>query len=242
MSDVVDKKTNYMPGLDGLRALAVLAVIAFHLNLPFATGGFIGVTVFFVLSGYLITDLLLFEWKNTKKINLKNFWIKRAKRLFPAILLLIISLFIFVSIFRPDLLTKLRQDSIPGLFYYSNWYSIFKNTSYFDTFDVSLLNHFWSLSVEEQFYIVWPLIIFFALNLFKNKKLIFRLVLVLAGLSAILMVFMFTPGQDPSRVYYGTDTRAFSLLIGAALAFVWPSNNLKNNIKKQDKLFSKFLA
>ncbi len=231
MSKSGNKQFRYMPGLDGLRALAVLSVIAYHLNLPWATGGFLGVTVFFVLSGYLISDLLIAEWSITKKIDLKNFWIRRAKRLLPGMFTLILVVIATVSIFQPSLIASLKQDSIAAVFYYSNWWYIFHDLSYFESFGPpSLLNHFWSLAVEEQFYILWPIIILIGLRFMKRKSLLFLVTIAGAIISTLLMALLFVPGSDPSRVYYGTDTRAFSLLIGAALAMMWPSRKLTNKI------------
>ncbi|GGI17619.1 acyltransferase family protein [Gottfriedia solisilvae] len=237
MSNSAKKQFRYMPGLDGLRALAVLSVIAYHLNLPGTSGGFLGVTVFFVLSGYLITDLLIAEWSITKKIDLKNFWIRRAKRLLPGMFTLILVVIATVSIFQPSLISSLKQDSIAAVFYYSNWWYIFHDLSYFESFGPpSLLNHFWSLAVEEQFYILWPIIILIGLRFMKRKSLLFLVTITGAIISALLMALLFVPGSDPSRVYYGTDTRAFSLLIGAALAMMWPSRKLTNKISASGRI------
>ncbi|MCL2885158.1 MAG: acyltransferase, partial [Oscillospiraceae bacterium] len=215
-----------MPGLDGLRALAVLAVIFYHLNLPWAMGGFYGVTLFFVLSGYLITDILLTERKNCGRIALGSFWLRRAKRLLPAVFMLLICVTIYVAIFRRDLLPDLAGDLLPASFYYSNWWFIFRNVSYFQAFNLQLLNHFWSLGVEEQFYIFWPLLLILILPLFKKGRILVVIALTLA--SALAMALLFQPGQDPNRVYYGTDTRAFSLLCGAVVAFIVPSTKIFN--------------
>jgi peptidoglycan/LPS O-acetylase OafA/YrhL len=214
----------YLPGLDGLRALAVLAVMAYHLNLPFTSGGFLGVTVFFVLSGFLITSLLAWEWNQTEKIDLKQFWIRRAKRLLPAMFLLLILLNVLVPLLRPELVSNLRQDTIAAMFYYSNWYYIFQDLSYFESFQTpSLLTHFWSLAIEEQFYIIWAIVILFLFTFVKKQTSRFLLILIGAAISAIWMTFMYDPNLDPSRVYYGTDTRIFSLLIGASFAIIFPN-------------------
>jgi peptidoglycan/LPS O-acetylase OafA/YrhL len=217
------KSFSYINGLDGLRALAVLAVIAYHLNIPYSAGGFLGVTVFFVLSGYLITSLLVSEWEQTHKIDLKQFWIRRAKRLLPAMFLLLITLNIVTPLLRPELIPNLRQDTIAATFYYSNWHYIFQELSYFEAFEKpSLLTHFWSLAIEEQFYIFWAVIILFFLKIVKSRKAIFTFILIASIVSAVWMTILHDPNLDPSRVYYGTDTRIFSLLIGASLAIIAP--------------------
>ncbi|MEH7613284.1 acyltransferase family protein [Gottfriedia acidiceleris] len=232
-----NKQFRYMAGLDGLRALAVLSVIAYHLNFSFASGGFLGVTVFFVLSGYLITDLLIAEWSINKRIDLKSFWYRRAKRLLPGMFTLLLIVIAFVSLFKSSMIGNLKQDSVAAIFYYSNWWYIFHHLSYFESFaNPSILNHFWSLAVEEQFYIIWPILTLLGLKYIKNKDRLFLYTLVGAIVSALLMAILFHPGSDPSRVYYGTDTRAFSLLIGASLALVWPSRKLTNNVTTSGKI------
>lgn len=220
-------KTRYIVALDGLRAFAVLAVIAYHFGFGWATGGLLGVTVFFVLSGYLITSLLVGEWRRTKTIDLKSFWIRRARRLLPAIIFVIVCVVILCTIFNHELLTKMRPDIPPALFFFSNWWYIFHDISYFDALGApSPLTHFWSLAIEEQFYLIWPTLLFFLFKGSSKKKTVSRITLVLTVVSVLLMFFLYDPAADPSRVYYGTDTRAFSLLIGALLAFMWPSNQL----------------
>lgn len=220
-------KSRYIPSLDGLRAFAVLAVIAYHMGMPWATGGLLGVTVFFVLSGYLITSLLVIEFQGTGRINLPDFWLRRIRRLFPAIVFSVVTIAVLCTIFNHALLTKLRPDVIPSLLFFNNWWQIFHNVSYFDALgSPSPVTHFWSLAIEEQFYLVWPVLLFIMMKLGVKKRVLSIMTLVLALLSAVDMAVLFDPHGDPSRVYYGTDTRAFSLLIGAWLAFVWPSNQL----------------
>lgn len=229
-----EKSFRYIPGLDGLRALAVLSVIGYHLNLPFFAGGFLGVTVFFVLSGFLITVLLTWEWDQTQIINIKQFWIRRAKRLLPAMFLLLIVLNTVVPLLRPGLITSLRQDTIAAFFYYSNWHLIFQKISYFESFNnPSLLTHFWSLAIEEQFYIFWAIIVLLFYKWIKNRKVLFYLVILASLLSAILMFLIYEPFLDPSRVYYGTDTRLFSLLIGASAAILFPNQPLPNRYNRK---------
>ncbi|MEG0666766.1 acyltransferase family protein [Gordonibacter sp.] len=220
-------KSRYIPALDGLRAFAVLAVIAYHMHMPWAPGGLLGVTIFFVLSGYLITSLLLIEYDNTKKIDLPQFWLRRIRRLVPAIVFVVVCTIVLCTVFNHALLTKMRPDVVPSLLFFNNWWQIFHDVSYFDALgSPSPLAHFWSLAIEEQFYLIWPIVLFVAMKVGAKKTTLRNATLVLAVLSAVEMALLFSPTADPSRVYYGTDTRAFSLLIGAWLAFVWPSHML----------------
>ncbi|AOY15905.1 acyltransferase [Bacillus sp. ABP14] len=231
MTKPFKKNSRYMVGLDSLRGLAILGVILYHINFNWMPGGFLGVTVFFVLSGYLITDILAMEWKRNKRIDLKKFWLSRARRLLPGMIVMLVITLAWITIFHSSLLEKMRGDSLAALFYVSNWWYIYHKLSYFDNFNqISPLNHFWSLAVEEQFYVVWPFII--SLGLYYIKKQSRMILLICLGIfaSALAMTILYEPGVDPSRIYYGTDTRAFSLLIGAVLALVWPSNRLANKI------------
>ena len=145
----------YIYGIDGLRAIAVLAVLAYHLHLPFARGGLIGVTVFFVISGFLITRILLTELDNTGTIDLKDFWIRRIRRLVPAILTMLVVLIFVSAIFNRVLFTKACKDLLSAVFCYNNWWQIFNNVSYFENAGApSPLTHCWSLAIEAQFYLV----------------------------------------------------------------------------------------
>lgn len=225
------KNNRYMVGLDSLRGLAILGVVLYHVNYKWIPGGFLGVTVFFVLSGYLITDLLATEWEKYKRIDLKNFWIRRARRLLPGMFVMLIIVFAWVTLFHNSLLGKMRGDSLAAVLYISNWWYIYHKLSYFDNFGQSTpLNHFWSLAVEEQFYVVWPFILSLGFYYIKKRSRMPLFIFLGAIASAIAMAVLYEPGSDPSRVYYGTDTRAFSLLIGAVLALLWPSNRLSNKI------------
>jgi peptidoglycan/LPS O-acetylase OafA/YrhL len=227
-------KNRYITGLDGLRAIAVLAVIAYHLNFDWAAGGLLGVTVFFVLSGYLITDLLIAEFVTTDRINFNNFWIRRARRLLPAMFTMLIVVITWVTIFEQSMLDRLEEDTVAAILYVSNWWYIFQDLSYFESFGPpSLLTHFWSLAVEEQFYILWPLLIVLVLKLKVKEGSLFSIILLGAIASAAAMTMLYEPGTDPSRVYYGTDTRVFSLLLGASLAVIWPSRKLSTNLPSE---------
>ncbi|HDX9577220.1 TPA: acetyltransferase [Bacillus pseudomycoides] len=237
MPTPVKKSSRYIAGLDSLRGLAILGVILYHINFNWLPGGFLGVTVFFVLSGYLITDILVVEWKRTGRIDLKDFWLRRARRLLPGMLVMLVITLAWVTISHSSLLGKMRGDSVAALFYFSNWWYIYHKLSYFESFaTVSPLNHFWSLAVEEQFYVVWPIIIGLGLFYVKKQSRLTLFIFLGAIASAIAMAMIYVPGADPSRVYYGTDTRAFSLLIGAALAFIWPSSRLAGKIIPKARL------
>ncbi|PFD39797.1 acetyltransferase [Bacillus cereus] len=237
MTKPIKKNSRYMVGLDSLRGLAILGVILYHINFNWMPGGFLGVTVFFVLSGYLITDILAMEWKRNKRIDLKKFWLSRARRLLPGMIVMLVITFAWITIFHSSLLEKMCGDSLAALFYVSNWWYIYHKLSYFDNFNqLSPLNHFWSLAVEEQFYVVWPFIISLGFYYIKKQSRMILLICLGAAASALAMAILYEPGADPSRIYYGTDTRAFSLLIGAALALLWPSNRLANKIIPKARL------
>lgn len=226
---MLDKTKNhrYISGLDGLRALAVLSVIAYHLNFSWAKGGFLGVDMFFVLSGYLITSAILPVQGNQLTINLREFWIKRIRRLLPAAYVMIVITFVWVMLFDRELLNTLRGDTIASIFYSSNWWFIFHEVSYFDSFgSPSPIKNLWSLAIEEQFYIIWPIILVSGFHLFKKRSRMSMIIIVGIICSTFLMSLLYQPGSDPSRVYYGTDTRSFELLIGCLLAFIWPMKRL----------------
>jgi peptidoglycan/LPS O-acetylase OafA/YrhL len=228
-----------MPGLDGLRAIAVLAVIAYHLDLGWAPGGLLGVGVFFTLSGYLITDLLLGTRAVTGSLKLGEFWIRRARRLLPALFLMIAVVVAWVTLFERSFLPGLRGDVLAATFYVSNWWNIVREASYFARFGPPPpLEHLWSLAVEEQFYLIWPWLLWLGLRLTRKRPVLTGvtltgLTLALSTASAIAMWVLYEPGVDPTRVYEGTDTRAFGLLLGAVLAMVWPSRRLSADLAKR---------
>ena len=211
----------YRPALDGLRGVAVLAVLVYHGGVAWLRGGYLGVDVFFVLSGYLITALLLAEHDRTGRIDLVAFWGRRARRLLPALALLFAALVLYGRFFADSAAAAaLRGDIAATIGYVLNWRLIFTHQSYFAQFAApSPLRHAWSLAVEEQFYVVWPFAMMGLLAFVGRAR--DRLVVLLLGAaacSAIEMALLAHAGRDPSRVYYGTDTRAQALLIGAALA------------------------
>lgn len=214
-----------MAGLDGIRALAVLSVIAYHLGFSWAGGGMLGVGVFFTLSGYLITDLLLGHWKRHGELGLRHFWVRRARRLLPALFVMLAIVSVLTALVDAGALPGLRRQVLSAGLYFANWSTIAQHGSYFGRFAVPLpLDHLWSLSIEEQFYLVWPLLLFGGIWVARGRGRLALATLLLAAGSALLMGLLFHPGYDPTRVYEGTDTRAFGLLIGAALAMVWPSD------------------
>jgi peptidoglycan/LPS O-acetylase OafA/YrhL len=213
-----------MPALDGLRALAVMAVVLYHGEVSGLPGGFLGVEVFFVISGYLITALLISERQRTGGTAYLAFWARRARRLLPALFALAAVVGLVWVLFVPGELASIRGDFVAALTYVTNWYQILVHQSYFEAIGrPSPLRHMWSLAVEEQFYIVWPLALAGIYRITRGRQ--GRMVLVTLGLallSAVWGVLLFTPGVDPSRVYYGTDTRASGVLLGAVLAIAIP--------------------
>ena len=268
MPEPVRSDQKYLPGLDGLRALAVTAVVAYHLGYGWAQGGLLGVAVFFTLSGYLITDILVGQFAAKGRMKLKDFWLRRARRLLPALFVMLAVVTVWVNGFARSFVPGYRGDVVASAVYVNNWWYIEQHTSYYARFaPPAPLDHLWSLAVEEQFYLVWPwvvlLMVWAAGRMMKRRRgqgsalvdglglgvagsarstgagsaaaggsrylsqrarwAMAGVALVLAAASAIEMVLLYHPGYDPTRVYEGTDTRAFGLLIGAAVAMVWPT-------------------
>jgi peptidoglycan/LPS O-acetylase OafA/YrhL len=209
-------KLEHVPALDGLRGVAVVGVLAFHLG--HLRGGYLGVDLFFVLSGFLITSLLLVEWEHDGRIALGAFWARRARRLLPALFLLIGAIAVYAATSPPALVPNaLRGDALATLGYVANWHAVLARHGYWELFAApSLLAHTWSLAIEEQLYVVWPLIVVLALR-FGRRALLWT-ALALAAASALAMIVVHGAGDDTARAYYGTDTRAAAVLIGAALA------------------------
>ncbi len=213
----------HLPGLDGLRGLAVLGVVFFHANglLP---GGYLGVDLFFVLSGYLITSILLAEVRDTGRVDLAHFWVRRARRLFPALLSLMPAVALYAVVFaKPDELASLRGDALATLGYVANWRAVFSQKSYWQLFAApSPLEHTWSLAIEEQFYVVWPLLFTLVLVVLRRgRRVMLGVTLVLLGLSVVAMLHAYDPDAT-SRAYFRTDTRAAAILAGAVLALTFP--------------------
>ncbi|WP_051432636.1 acyltransferase family protein, partial [Promicromonospora kroppenstedtii] len=214
-----------IPGLDGLRAVAVLAVVAFHLAPAWVPGGFLGVDVFFVVSGFLITTLLLREVAGTSWIRLPRFWVRRARRLLPALALVLLASIPVARLVEPDLTVGIGRQLLGALTFSTNWVEISAGSDYFDESQPELLRILWSLAIEEQFYLAWPVLLVVLLIAVRSAAWRVRLVVVGALLSAAAMALLFMPaygeGVDPTRVYYGTDTHAFGLLLGAAVTLRW---------------------
>lgn len=211
-------------GLDGLRAFAVLFVLVFHLWPSTLPGGFLGVDVFFVISGYLITTLLLREKKKTGRITLSAFWIRRARRLLPALILVVVTAVATAWLINEDLLVNIRRQVFGALTFSTNWVEIIAGTDYFADSARSLFVTFWSLAVEEQFYLFWPILLLGLIALTPSRVLRLTAALIAAATSVVLMAVLYDP-QSPTRVYYGTDTHSFGLMIGVALAFAFSESD-----------------
>jgi len=211
-------------GLDGLRALAIVGVLVYHLNASWLPGGFLGVDVFFVVSGFLITTLLLREHHRSGRIALSQFWVRRARRLLPALVLCVVTSVLIARGVSQDLLVDVGRQMLGALTFSTNWLEITAGTSYFDQTAPQLFMNFWSLAVEEQFYLLWPLLTLALLALSSRMRV--GVAVAVGAASSLLMAALFTPGTDATRVYYGTDTHVMGLMAGAALAFAWASPRL----------------
>lgn len=238
-----NNKAKYLPSIDSLRALAVLAVIIYHIDVNYLPGGFLGVDLFFVLSGYLISSLIIKEYKKTGTLNLYNFYMRRARRLLPAVYFMITVCLVFMVLFNGVLLRKSHLDAVFGYIYSSNWWYIFHKLNYFDSFGAqSPFKHLWSLAIEEQFYMLFPLI-FLIFNRRKkeegkgpslNKNFLY-IVLGLILISLITHILLFDI-NNINRIYFGTDTRAFSLLVGVVGALLYPMDKLSNPTNSKENL------
>ena len=238
-----NNKSKYLPSIDSLRALAVLAVIIYHVDVNYLPGGFLGVDLFFVLSGYLISSLIIKEYRKTGSLNLYNFYIRRVRRLLPAVYFMITVGLVVMVLFNEVLLRKSHLDAIFGYIYSSNWWYIFHKLDYFDSFGAqSPFKHLWSLAIEEQFYMIFPLL-FLLVNRKKKSKdgtyklnknfLYVVLGLILVSLIAHILLFDI---NNISRIYFGTDTRAFSLLVGVVGAILYPMERLHAKVTPQQNM------
>lgn len=211
--------TPRIPGLDGLRAFAVIVVVLYHLFPAVFTGGFIGVDVFFVISGFIITVLLFKEFKQTGTIRIRQFWLRRVRRLLPALIIVVLATVLAAIFIGGGVLADLHLQVVGALTFTYNWIEIFLGSTYAATDVPHVLGHFWSLAVEEQFYLLWPLLLLALLILPKvmRYRAIFAVTLIIALLSALAMAVLYSP-DNLDRVYIGTDTHIFGLMIGAGLA------------------------
>ncbi len=218
----VGTQLSYMPALDGIRAVSILGIMFNHGGFAWAYGGVISVNVFFVLSGFLITLLLMKEWTRSGTIKLRAFWARRARRLLPALFVLLAAIGVYALFFAPaGSQGSLRSDGLSTLFYFANWHQIISGQSYFAQVSApSPLLHTWTLAIEEQFYLVWPIVVIGVLKLTRSTRVLFLVAVLGVLASAVEMALLFHPHIDPSRLYYGTDTRAQDILTGAALGIL----------------------
>lgn len=217
----VDPRTGIIPGLDGLRGLAILGVIVFHFTPAMLPGGFLGVDVFFVISGFLISTLLMRELAGRGRIDLPRFWLRRARRLVPALVVVVVVSVAAARLIGGDLLVDIGRQTFGALTFTTNWTEIAAGGSYFNATSPVLFVNFWSLAIEEQFYLLWPFGLVLVLALSASTRHRLMVASGLAVTSAALMALLHDPGTDGARVYYGTDTHAFGLMLGAGLAFAW---------------------
>ncbi|WP_285691340.1 acyltransferase family protein [Lacticaseibacillus rhamnosus] len=237
------RKRRYIHGFDGLRIIGVIGVILYHLRPELFRGGYLGVPIFMVVSGYLITDGLLIEFDRYRHIDFKSFFIRRFKRLYPALITVLFGTAAYITLFSQNLLHNLHMMVLTNLLYVYNWWQILNGQSYFARYanGESPFTHLWTLSIEGQYYLIWPFLVLGLLLLVKNRHQIANIVLILAAVSGAWMAILYmmtvahtSPAAfDPSRLYYGTDTRAFSILFGAALAFIWPSSRLSTHLPRK---------
>jgi peptidoglycan/LPS O-acetylase OafA/YrhL len=250
----------YLPGLDGMRAFAVVAVMVYHANSSWLAGGYLGVEVFFVISGYLITLLLIAEHERTGAIRLGNFWMRRFRRLLPALFVMLLLLAVWVALFERDALGQLRGDVLAGVFYGSNWYQIWIGAGYSAGNDFAPLRHLWSLAVEEQFYVVWPLVMFGFVRFGGSRRIagIARWLFLAAVAITVVVAVLNNPAAQqsaeltpsaywtiggrsiskPDALYLSTITRSSGLLLGAAFAMIWrPAAVSRGPLQSKGRLF-----
>jgi peptidoglycan/LPS O-acetylase OafA/YrhL len=250
----------YLPGLDGMRALAVVAVMVYHANSDWLPGGFLGVEMFFVISGYLITLLLISERERTYRISLRHFWLRRARRLLPALFTMMFLVTVWTAIFKNEALGALRGDVLAGFFYVSNWYQIWEGLGYTAAGDFAPLRHLWSLAVEEQFYVFWPIVMIFLLGRSGTRQVaaVSRWLFVAAVAITVAVALLYYPGPiaEPNvtpeaywwlgdrpiakidTLYLSTVTRLSGILLGSAFAMVWrPLAIVRGPLRSKGRLF-----
>ena len=232
----------YIPAIDGLRGVAVVAVMLYHLGFSWIPGGFLGVDLFFVISGYVITRLLLDSIARSGGLDLRAFYKARIRRLFPPLVFMILATSIYIGIWAPETMRRFVSDAPFSLFGAMNWWLVFRHTDYFDSITrPPLLQHTWSLGVEAQFYLIWPLILLLVLR-YLGKNKIPGAALSIAAVSGIaLLILSFqvdaASASQISHVYFGTDTHSIGLFLGAALAVSWIPQNLKEDVEKRAQDF-----
>ncbi len=232
----------YIPAIDGLRAVAVIAVMLYHLGFTWIPGGFLGVDLFFVISGYVITRLLLDSIQRSGGLDLRAFYKARIRRLFPPLVFMIFVTVIYISIWAPETMRRFISDSPFALFGGMNWWLVFRHTDYFDTISrPPLLQHTWSLGVEAQFYLIWPLILLLVLRQFGKAKIPGAALIIAAfsGIALLLVSFEVDAANasQVSHVYFGTDTHSIGLFLGAALAVSWVPQNLQEQVNRRAQDF-----
>ena len=241
------KGIRYIPAIDGLRAIAVIAVLLYHLGFKWIPGGFLGVDLFFVISGYVITRLLLDSIQRSGGLDLRGFYAGRIRRLLPPLIFMLVITAIFIGVWAPDSMRRFLTDTPFALTGLMNWWLVFKHQDYFESFGrPPLLQHTWSLGVEAQFYLFWPLILLFVLKTF-GKKVIPTAALMIATFSGIALLLAsvktdLNSNQSVSHVYFGTDTHSIGLFLGSALAVSWIPQNLRLNIEKRAQDFIDFIG
>jgi peptidoglycan/LPS O-acetylase OafA/YrhL len=232
----------YIPAIDGLRAVAVIAVMLYHLGFSWIPGGFLGVDLFFVISGYVITRLLLDSIQRSGGLDLRAFYKARIRRLFPPLVFMIFVTIIYISIWAPETMRRFVSDSPFALFGGMNWWLVFRHTDYFDTISrPPLLQHTWSLGVEAQFYLIWPLILLLVLRQFGKAKIpgAALFIAAISGIALLLVSFGVDAANasQVSHVYFGTDTHSIGLFLGAALAVSWVPQNLQEQVNRRAQDF-----
>ena len=232
----------YIPAIDGLRAVAVIAVMLYHLGFKWIPGGFLGVDLFFVISGYVITRLLLDSIQRSGGLDLRAFYVARVRRLLPPLVFMIITTTVVVGLWAPDTMRRFLGDTPFALFGGMNWWLVFRHTDYFEAIGrPPLLQHTWSLGVEAQFYLLWPLILLLVLKYFGKNKIPGAALLIAAFSGIALLVVSLqvdaASASQVSHVYFGTDTHSIGLFLGAALAVSWIPQNLQETVSKKAQDF-----
>lgn len=228
------RQRQYITGIDGLRTLAVLGVIVYHLLPNVLQGGYLGVPLFLLISGYFVTYQISKHLMQDGFFDIRAFYKRRFKRLYPVLIAMLVLTTAYITLFARPLLHHIKAIVLTNLLWVYNWWEIKNGQSYFDQFGgISPFTHLWTLGVEAQFYLLWPLILILLFRILGKKKRVARVVLLLAIASAVEMALLYDPANI-NRVYYGTDTRAFSLLLGSWLGLTWPLNRLRKNLIQSD--------